>query len=92
MGPSRRFKGQSLYHRIHRTRGGSELHAQAYLKLNDTQGAIDAYKKAIKLDPGRDDTHTALGNLYFYEKRYQEAQQEYEQAVKLNPSAANRFL
>ena len=65
--------------------------AQAYLKLNDTQGAIDAYKKAIQLDPIRDDSHISLGNLYFYDKRYQEAQQEYEQAVKLNPSAGNRF-
>ncbi len=65
--------------------------AQAYLKLNDTQGAIDAYKKAIQLDPIRDDTRISLGNLYFSQNRYQEAQQEYEQAVKLNPSVSNRF-
>jgi tetratricopeptide (TPR) repeat protein len=65
--------------------------AQAYLKLNNTQGAIDAYKKASQLDRSRDDIHTNLGNLYFSENRYQEAQQEYEQAVKLNPSANNRF-
>lgn len=65
--------------------------AQAHLKLNDTQGAIDAYKKAIQMNPNRDDIHVSLGNLYFFEKRYQEAQQAYEQAVKLNPSAGNRF-
>jgi tetratricopeptide (TPR) repeat protein len=65
--------------------------AQAYLKLNDTQGAIDAYKKAIQLAPSRDDIHTNLGNLYFSVNRYQDAQQEYEQAAKLNPSANNRF-
>jgi tetratricopeptide (TPR) repeat protein len=65
--------------------------AQAYLKLDNTQGAIDAYKKGIQLDPSRDDLHASLGNLYFSEKRYQEAQQEYEQAVKLNPIANNRF-
>jgi tetratricopeptide (TPR) repeat protein len=65
--------------------------AQAYLKLNNTQGAIDAYKKSIQLDRNRDDTHISLGNLYFSLNRYQEAQQEYEKAVKLNPSANNRF-
>jgi Flp pilus assembly protein TadD len=65
--------------------------AQAYLKLNDTQGAIDAYKRGIQLDRSRDDTHVSLGNLYFSLNRYQDAQQEYEQAVKLNPSTNNRF-
>jgi tetratricopeptide (TPR) repeat protein len=65
--------------------------AQAYLKTNNTQGAIDAYKKAIQLNPYRDDIYTSLGNLYFSDKRYQEAQQAYEQAVKLNPSSNNRF-
>ena len=65
--------------------------AQAYLRLNDSQGAIDAYKQSIKLNPSRDDTRISLGNLYFFEKRYAEAQQEYEQALKLNPSATNRF-
>jgi len=65
--------------------------AQAYLKQDNTQGAIDAYKKAIQLDRSRDDVHTNLGNLYFSENRYQEAQQEYEETVKLNPTANNRF-
>lgn len=65
--------------------------AQTYLQLDDTQGAIDAYKRATKLDSSRDDIHISLGKLYFYDKRYQEAQQEYEQAVKLNPSSTNRF-
>jgi tetratricopeptide (TPR) repeat protein len=65
--------------------------AQSYLQLNNTQGAIDAYKKAIQLDGSRDNAHISLGNLYFSQNRYQEAQQEYEQAVKLNPSASNRF-
>lgn len=65
--------------------------AQSNLKLGNIQGAIDAYKKGIQLDPSRDDIHASLGNLYFSENRYQEAQDEYEKAVKLNPSANNRF-
>ncbi len=65
--------------------------AQSYLKLGDSQGAIDAYKRGIQLDSSRDDLHSSLGNLYFSENRYQEAQQEYEKAAKLNPTANNRF-
>lgn len=65
--------------------------AQSYLKLGDTQGAIDAYRRGIQLDSNRDDICASLGNLYFSEKRYQEARQAYEVAVKLNPSSNNRF-
>lgn len=65
--------------------------AQVYLNLNDAQGAIDCYKRAVALDPTREDTRTSLAKLYYFEKRYEEAQREYEQVVRLNPNAANRF-
>jgi tetratricopeptide (TPR) repeat protein len=65
--------------------------AQAYLRLNDTKGAISAYKTSLKLDPSRDDTHALLGNIYMAQKDYQDAQQQYGQAVKWNPSAGNIF-
>jgi tetratricopeptide (TPR) repeat protein len=65
--------------------------AQAYLKLNDTEGAIKAYKTGIRLNPFRDDTHIQLGNLYYAENRYQEAIAEYKEAVRLYPSAANYY-
>ena len=66
--------------------------AQAYLKLNDTESAIDAYKTGIRLNPYRDDTHIQLGNLYYAQKRYQEAIAEYKEAVRLNPSADNYYV
>ena len=65
--------------------------ADAYLRLNDTKNAVEAYETAINLDPNRDDSHIKLGNLYFTEKRYKEAEQEYKEAVRLNPSANNHY-
>jgi len=65
--------------------------AQAYTQKNDAEGAISAYQESIRLDPFRADTRVGLGNVLYFEKRYSEAQKEYEQAVRLDPSAANRF-
>ncbi len=64
---------------------------RSYTQKNDSDGAIEAYKQAIKFEPNDDETRIALGNVYFFEKRYLEAQGEYSQAVRINPSASNRF-
>jgi len=69
----------------------SNYMAKAYLKLNKTDKAIEAFKTSIRLNPYRDDTHIQLGNLYFSEKRYSEAKNEYREAVKLNSDANNHF-
>lgn len=65
--------------------------ASSQLTLGDTEAAIATYKTAIRADPSRDATHIALGNLYTTQDRLAEARVEYEQAVKLNPSSANRY-
>ncbi len=65
--------------------------AQGYLKLNDPENAIKAYKTGIRLNPYRDDTHTQLGNLLFAEDRFDEAIKEYKEAVRVNPSASNYY-
>ena len=65
--------------------------ADAYLKMDDTEGAIKAYKEAIRLNPYRDDVHIKLGNLYFSDERYKEAKLEYQEAVKINPVSNNYF-
>ena len=65
--------------------------AEAYLKLDKTEKAIDAYETAIRLDPLRDDTRIQLGNLFYSEQRYNDALQQYEEAVRINASADNRF-
>lgn len=65
--------------------------ARAYLAQDDGNAAINAYQRALKIDPGRDDIRMALGNAYYSAERYEEAKVQYEQGVKLNPSAANRY-
>jgi tetratricopeptide (TPR) repeat protein len=65
--------------------------AQAYTQLNDADEAISAYQQSIRLDPFRADSRIGLGNVYFFDGRHLEAQKEYEQAVRLDPSAVNRF-
>ncbi|MBW2168177.1 MAG: tetratricopeptide repeat protein [Deltaproteobacteria bacterium] len=69
----------------------SNYTANAYLQLNETEKAIKSYKTSITLNPYRDDTHITLGNLYFAEKCYSEAESEYKEAVRLNPNANNYY-
>ncbi len=69
----------------------SNYMANAYLQLGNTEKAIKAYQTASSLNPYRDDIHITLGNLYFADERYEEATHEYNEAVKLNPSANNYF-
>jgi tetratricopeptide (TPR) repeat protein len=69
----------------------SNYMANAYLKLNDVEGAIKAYKTSINLDPFRDDTHITLGNLYYSQGRYVDAEKEYLDAVRLNPNDNNYY-
>lgn len=65
--------------------------ARAYVSLGDNQSAIGLYKQALQINSNRDDLHSALGNIYYSEDRFDEATQEYEQAVRLNPGSANRY-
>lgn len=69
----------------------SNYTANSYLQLDEPEKAIGAYKTSISLNPYRDDTHITLGNLYFAEKRFSEAESEYKKAIKLNPSANNYY-
>ena len=69
----------------------SNYMANAYLRLDDVDGAIKAYKTSINLDPFRDDTHITLGNLYYSKGRYDEAKVEYLEAIRLNPSDNNYY-
>jgi tetratricopeptide (TPR) repeat protein len=65
--------------------------ANAYLQLENVEGALRAYRDAIRLNPYSDSSHLKMGHLYFAEERYPEAVDAYEQAVRLNPSALNRY-
>ncbi|MBL0699624.1 MAG: tetratricopeptide repeat protein [Desulfosarcina sp.] len=69
----------------------SNYMANAYLKLDDMDQAIKTYKAAIKLNPLDDVSHIKLGNLYYSEEKYEEAEHEYGDAVKINPDAVNYY-
>lgn len=65
--------------------------ANAYLKLDDPENAIKAYKTSLKLNPYVEETHANLGNLYFSLERYDEAEKEYKEAVQLNSDSINYY-
>ena len=69
----------------------SSYMANAYIALEDTEGAIKAYKAAIRRSPDRDDIYISLGNLYFSEGKYDEAAEVYEKAVKIYSSSDNHY-
>ena len=63
--------------------------AQTYLKLEDTEKAVEAYKRGIELNPDRDDLRRDLGNLYYSEDKYTEALAQYKEAVRIDPSSSS---
>ncbi|MDP2834573.1 MAG: tetratricopeptide repeat protein [Pseudomonadota bacterium] len=65
--------------------------ARTQLTQGNTQAAIDTYGKALKIAPNRDDMHVQLGKIYTTEGRVDEAREQYQLAVKYNPSSANRY-
>lgn len=69
----------------------ADYQASSYLKLGRTDKAIEAYKGAIELNSQNDASMVKLGNLYFSEKRYKDAQQIYKKAVAINPDSTNRY-
>ena len=50
--------------------------------------AIDAYRRAIELDPTYADAYNNLGNIYLLQKRYHEAIKLYQQDLRYHPSDA----
>lgn len=69
----------------------SKYLVQTYLKLEETDKAIDTYKAAIQRNPDRDDLRASLGQLYYSEERYNESVEQYRAAVQVNPSTTNRY-
>ncbi len=65
--------------------------AAAYVAKEDLDSAIQVYKKSLTIDPRRVETLIALGNTYFSAGRPEEAQAQYEAAVKLDPSPSNYY-
>jgi tetratricopeptide (TPR) repeat protein len=55
-------------------------------RVND---AIEAFKDAIRLDPTAAEPHADLGEIYFYQARYREAEREALEAMRLDPQSVD---
>lgn len=65
--------------------------ANAHLQLNDVDGAIKDYQTAIKLNPFRTDSRVSLGKLFYAQDRFKEAEDQFREAVRIEPVANNRY-
>jgi tetratricopeptide (TPR) repeat protein len=54
-------------------------------RLNQYADAVDAYKKALKINPDCIDAHVNLGALYYKLGKYSDAIDVYKHAVKIKP-------
>src|SRR3954453_17399083 len=57
-------------------------------QAGDTLGAIDTYKAALALSPGRADALTNLGAAYVRLGQFDDAIKEYESALKPDPTSS----
>lgn len=58
--------------------------AEKLFSDHDFSGARDYYLKALEIDPNLYNVIVYIGDTYFHEKEYSQAQQWYEKAVKAN--------
>lgn len=63
--------------------------AGAYQNLQQTDKALEYYKKALKSSPTNSDIAYSIGAIYANAENYTEARRYFEQAVQLNPSNLN---
>ncbi len=56
-----------------------------YTRKSDPDDALREYKEAIRINPKSADAQFNLGFVYFSQKRYDEARQQYEKVIELSP-------
>jgi tetratricopeptide (TPR) repeat protein len=65
--------------------------AMSYQALGETENALRVYDQAISVNQADDRLHLEKGNLLYGEKRYGEAIESYEEAVRAYDDPTNRF-
>ncbi|MBW2169777.1 MAG: tetratricopeptide repeat protein, partial [Deltaproteobacteria bacterium] len=61
------------------------LQGENLFAKGDLEGALDAFKKALDIDPGSAITHNNLGALYYNRGEKEKALNHYQQAAQLQP-------
>ena len=64
---------------------GARYLADAYYEMDDMDGAVFAYTKAIRSDPDNPDLHFNLGVLYLQLGDFEMTEEEFQQVLKINP-------
>ena len=60
----------------------------AYLKLNNSQEAIKAFKESIRMNPEKEEAHYGLGLEYFRTGKNRDAAEAFRRAIRLQPKLA----
>jgi len=66
--------------------------AEAYLKLNRPQEAVDACETAIRFDPDYRPAHVLLGMILAATGKNKEAIPHFEKAIQLNPEKEDAYV
>ena len=86
------FNSISLYFRIHPTFADAYSNMGNALKeMQDIQGAIQCYTRAIQINPGFADAHSNLASVYKDSGNIAEAIQSYRTALKLKPEFPDAY-
>lgn len=67
-------------------------YAQALAETQNAEAAVSKMKAALSLDPQNASLHDDLGSLYAQQNHWQDAQQEFTAAIRLNPELAVAHL
>ena len=59
------------------------------LRLQDYEGAMAAYRKAIKFDARYEIAHNNLGRCLYFQEKYIAAEKAYRHALEINPKFAD---
>jgi tetratricopeptide (TPR) repeat protein len=68
------------------------LAGEALDEMNDTSGAIEMFRKAVKSKPNEPNVHFGLGYLLWTQKQYPEAIKEFQAELANDPNHAQSLL
>ena len=68
------------------------VRAGIYLALEDTINALNDYASSIKTNPSEENTYEKRAQIYYEQDKYDLADADYRQIIKLNPGGVMGFM